>query len=95
MVGALALTGTREIVTVTGTHFMKLSIVMPVYNEQGTLREVVARVLAVPLEIELICVDDASRVSKVTLLIDHGYIEPTVIRMKTSRPDDRTDLATT
>ena len=40
---------------------MKLSIVMPVYNEQGTLREVVARVLAVPLEIELICVDDASR----------------------------------
>lgn len=33
---------------------------MPVYNEQATLREVVARVLAVPLEIELICVDDGS-----------------------------------
>ena len=40
---------------------MKLSVVMPVYNEQATLREVIARVLAVPLDIELICVDDGSR----------------------------------
>jgi glycosyltransferase involved in cell wall biosynthesis len=39
---------------------MKLSVVMPVYNEHATLREVVARVLAVPLEIELICIDDGS-----------------------------------
>jgi glycosyltransferase involved in cell wall biosynthesis len=39
---------------------MKLSVVMPVYNEQGTVREAVSRVLAVPLEIELICVDDSS-----------------------------------
>ena len=39
---------------------MKLSVVMPVYNEQATLREVIARVLAVPLEVELICVDDGS-----------------------------------
>ncbi len=39
---------------------MKLSVVMPVYNEQATLSEVVSRVLAVPLEIELICVDDGS-----------------------------------
>jgi glycosyltransferase involved in cell wall biosynthesis len=34
---------------------------MPVYNEHATLREVVAKVLAVPMEIELICVDDGSR----------------------------------
>ncbi len=39
---------------------MKLSVVMPVYNERATLREVVARVLSVPLEIELLCVDDGS-----------------------------------
>jgi glycosyltransferase involved in cell wall biosynthesis len=39
---------------------MKLSVVMPVYNEQSTLQEAISRVLAVPLEIELICVDDAS-----------------------------------
>jgi glycosyltransferase involved in cell wall biosynthesis len=40
---------------------MKLSVVMPVYNERATLREVVLKVLAVPLEIELITVDDGSR----------------------------------
>jgi glycosyltransferase involved in cell wall biosynthesis len=39
---------------------MKLSVVMPVYNERATLREVVEKVLAVALEIELICVDDGS-----------------------------------
>jgi len=39
---------------------MKLSVVMPVYNERATLREVVSKVLAVPLDIELICIDDGS-----------------------------------
>src|SRR5882757_5602785 len=34
---------------------------MPVYNERGTLHEVVQRVLAVPVELELICVDDGSK----------------------------------
>ena len=40
---------------------MKLSIVMPVYNEEATLREIVARVLATPHEQELILVDDCSK----------------------------------
>lgn len=39
---------------------LKLSVVMPVYNERATLRTVVERVLAVPVEIELLCVDDGS-----------------------------------
>jgi len=39
---------------------MKLSVVMPIYNEQATLSEVIGRVLAVELEVELICVDDGS-----------------------------------
>ena len=39
---------------------MKLSVVMPVYNEKATLRQVVERVLSVGLEIELLCVDDGS-----------------------------------
>jgi glycosyltransferase involved in cell wall biosynthesis len=39
---------------------MKLSAVMPVYNERNTLQVVVERVLAVPLELELVCVDDGS-----------------------------------
>jgi glycosyltransferase involved in cell wall biosynthesis len=40
---------------------MKVSVIMPVYNERSTLRLVVERVLAVPQEVELICVDDGSR----------------------------------
>jgi glycosyltransferase involved in cell wall biosynthesis len=39
---------------------MKLSVVMPIYNEHATLREVIAKVLSVPQELELICVDDGS-----------------------------------
>jgi glycosyltransferase involved in cell wall biosynthesis len=37
-----------------------LSVVMPVYNELRTVEEIVGRVLAVPLRIELVAVDDAS-----------------------------------
>jgi glycosyltransferase involved in cell wall biosynthesis len=39
---------------------MQLSVVMPVYNERATLREVIERVLAVPIDLELVCVDDGS-----------------------------------
>lgn len=37
-----------------------LSVVMPVFNERTTVEEIVRRVLAVPLRIELIVVDDGS-----------------------------------
>ncbi len=40
---------------------MKLSIVIPVYNEEATLAEIVRRVQATPYNKELIIVDDASR----------------------------------
>ena len=40
---------------------MKLSIVIPVYNEEKTLRELVARVQATPHDKELILVNDCSR----------------------------------
>src|ERR1700677_2360563 len=39
---------------------MKLSLIMPVYNESATIREIVRKVMNVPLDIELIIVDDAS-----------------------------------
>src|SRR5438874_8683886 len=39
---------------------VRLSVVMPIYNERTTVRAVVERVLAVPLQIELLCVDDGS-----------------------------------
>ncbi len=47
---------------------IKLSVVMPVYNERATLRAVIERVLAVPLNIELLCVDDGSDDGSVEIL---------------------------
>jgi len=38
-----------------------ISVVMPVYNERTTVEEIIRRVLAVPLRIELIVVDDGSK----------------------------------
>ncbi len=40
---------------------MKVSVVMPVYNERATVRQIVERVLAVPFEVEVLCVDDGSQ----------------------------------
>jgi len=37
-----------------------LSVVMPAYNERDTIEEIIRRVLAVPVRLELIVVDDAS-----------------------------------
>ena len=37
-----------------------ISVVMPVYNERATVEEIITRVLAVPLRIQLIVVDDRS-----------------------------------
>jgi glycosyltransferase involved in cell wall biosynthesis len=54
-----------------------LSVVMPVYDEKTTLEEIVKRVLAVPLRIELIAVDDASTDGSheilETLSREHGF----------------------
>ena len=50
--------GTLNFVVPTG---FKLSIVIPVYNEQATIYEILARVAAIPLPKEIIVVDDCSR----------------------------------
>ncbi len=39
---------------------LKLSVVIPVYNERATLREILRRVVAVDLDKELVLVDDCS-----------------------------------
>ncbi|MDP6948991.1 MAG: glycosyltransferase family 2 protein [Arenicellales bacterium] len=39
---------------------MKISVVIPIYNERATLREIVERVRAVDIEKEIILVDDCS-----------------------------------
>ena len=40
---------------------MKLSVLVPVYNEERTLEELLRRVCAVPLPKEIILVDDGSK----------------------------------
>jgi glycosyltransferase involved in cell wall biosynthesis len=40
---------------------VKLSVVIPVYNEEETIEEIVSQVQAVPLEKELVLVDDCSK----------------------------------
>ncbi len=61
----------------TTLHNPVLSVVMPVFNERTTIEEIVARVLAVPLRIELIVVDDAStdgtRERLIELQAEHGF----------------------
>ncbi len=39
---------------------MKLTVVMPCYNERATIHEIVAKVLSQPFDIELLIVDDGS-----------------------------------
>jgi glycosyltransferase involved in cell wall biosynthesis len=54
-----------------------LSVVMPVYNERQTIDEIVARVLAVPMTIQLIVIDDCStdgtRERLAELQREHGF----------------------
>src|ERR1041384_1798469 len=57
---------------------MKLSVVMPVYNERATLRAVIERVLATSLEIELLCVDDGSRDGSREILSDLQAAHPQI-----------------
>ncbi len=47
-----------------------LSVVMPVYNERETLTEIVERVLAVPIDKEIVLVDDGSTDGTLELLKD-------------------------
>jgi glycosyltransferase involved in cell wall biosynthesis len=42
------------------TKPLTVSVLMPVYNERATVAHAIARVRAVPLETEIICVDDCS-----------------------------------
>lgn len=57
---------------------LRLSVIMPVFNEAATIRESLWRVRAVPLDIQLICVDDASTDGTRTILeqlVEDGTID--------------------
>ncbi|MEM6393278.1 MAG: glycosyltransferase family 2 protein [Planctomycetota bacterium] len=47
---------------------MRISVIIPVYNEEKTLREVVERVRSVPLDMELVLVDDCSKDSSAAIM---------------------------
>jgi glycosyltransferase involved in cell wall biosynthesis len=48
---------------------MKISVVIPVYSERPTLRQVVEEVLAVCLTLQLLCFDDRSTVGSREILV--------------------------
>jgi glycosyltransferase involved in cell wall biosynthesis len=55
-----------------------LSVVMPVYNEQATLRQIVAAVLAVPIRKEIVLVDDGSKDQSRAILAELAAAHPEV-----------------
>jgi glycosyltransferase involved in cell wall biosynthesis len=55
---------------------MKLSVLIPVYNEERTVAEVVQRVAQLPLDLEMVLVDDGSRDGTWDVL--QGLTSPTI-----------------
>jgi glycosyltransferase involved in cell wall biosynthesis len=47
---------------------MRLSVIIAAYNEERTIRAIVERILAVPLDIEIVAVNDCSRDGTATVL---------------------------
>ena len=63
---------------------MKLSIIIPVYNEQRTINEVIDRVLAVDLgaiEREVIVANDGSSDETRRVLEEHGWSKNPCVRI--------------
>jgi glycosyltransferase involved in cell wall biosynthesis len=52
---------------------MMLSVIVPVYNEAKTIKQVIEKILAVPIEKEIIVVDDSSTDDTVKILRDLRY----------------------
>jgi len=57
---------------------MKLSIVIPVFNEERTVETLLGKVLATPYEKELIVVDDASTDETPRILAEHAAHHPEI-----------------
>ncbi len=62
----------------TAPPLRRLSVLMPIYNEEATLATIVARVMAVPLplELEVVAVDDGSSDASWRILRNLAGVEP-------------------
>jgi glycosyltransferase involved in cell wall biosynthesis len=61
---------------------LKLSVVIPVFNEERTLATLVARVLATPYEKELIVVDDASTDGSARIITELAGKHPELVPLR-------------
>jgi glycosyltransferase involved in cell wall biosynthesis len=59
---------------------MKLTVIVPVYNEQDSIAEIISRVRAVPLEKEIIIIDDCSTDGTGAYLQTVHFPDVTVVR---------------
>ena len=59
---------------------MKLSVVIPIYNEQGTLGEILERVLATSFEKEILLVDDGSGDDSRKIMARYEDAHPGIVR---------------
>jgi glycosyltransferase involved in cell wall biosynthesis len=64
---------------------MILSLIVPVYNEEKTIKQVIDKILAVPVEKEIIVVDDSSTDSTGKILRDLRYNNLKVIHHSSNR----------
>ena len=70
-----------------GLALVKISVIIPVYNEEETISEIIARVRAVDLEKEIIVVDDGSTdgTSQQLAEIDSQFEDVTVLSHQENR----------
>ena len=64
---------------------MKLSVVIPVYNEAETIREIIRRVRETPVDKEIVVVDDASTDGTAEILSEMGGPDLLTIRHTSNR----------
>ena len=67
-----------------------LSVVIPAYNEQKTLGDVVEKVLRLPLALEVIVVDDGSQDATPGLLADLSRVYPNLYSVRHERNQGKT-----
>lgn len=63
---------------------MKLSVIIPVYNEESTVGELLEKVLAVDIQKEIIVVDDGSRDSSIDIVREKAALTDQIVKVKSN-----------